>query len=82
MKTHIAIQDARYTKTYATFDACVKAADALIVKYKTTGGVYAESINPRFIVSVDQATGRFYAVFVQTGADALYFAHNKFLVCG
>lgn len=78
MKTRIEIQDARYTKTYATEDACVKAAEKLLEKYHASG---AQHNSPRYIVSFSTALNRFYAVFVQTGADALYFANNKFIVC-
>ena len=79
MKTNV-IPSEQYSKTYATYAAAEKAANAAIEKLKAHTD--SMKINPRFIIAAVPVSGRFSPVFINSNQAAAWFAQLGFTAAG
>lgn len=71
---------AQYSKTYATYEAAVKAAEKLLVEFKQT--LEEMRISARYIVAAVPETNRFSPIFINTQSAGIWFIQKNFTVAG
>ena len=76
MNAHIKFET---SKSYQTYDNAVKAAETVLKEFQKP--LEEMLIRPRFVISINPETNRYFPVFVHANQASIWFAQKGFPVC-